>query len=147
MMGYKHDITMGAISKISLQSTEYDLHDVRITGVDTTPTANSGNVVTSGGVKTALDNASATVSQANTTTESWRKVILSYQYGASGAAMTSNTNVVYGIANVEVQPSTATLKATTLRSSGNNLYIGSASNSQCHQQYDSTNKCLKFIFD
>ena len=34
-----------------------------------------------------------------------------------------------------------------LRLSANNLYIGSASNSQCHQQYDSTNKCLKFIFD
>ena len=28
-----------------------------------------------------------------------------------------------------------------------NVYIGSASGSQCIQQYDSTNKCLKFIFD
>jgi len=29
----------------------------------------------------------------------------------------------------------------------NDLYIGSASTVQCHQQYDNTNKCLKFIFD
>lgn len=34
-----------------------------------------------------------------------------------------------------------------IRAKGNDLYIGSASNSQCHQQYDATNKCLKFIFD
>jgi hypothetical protein len=30
---------------------------------------------------------------------------------------------------------------------GNNVYIGSTSGSQCHMQYDDTNKCLKFIFD
>lgn len=34
-----------------------------------------------------------------------------------------------------------------IRVSGNDLYIGSASGSQCHQQYDATNKVLKFIFD
>ena len=27
------------------------------------------------------------------------------------------------------------------------VYIGSATTSQCHQQYDATNKCLNFIFD
>ena len=34
-----------------------------------------------------------------------------------------------------------------IRASGNNIYVGSTSGSQCHQQYDTTNKCLKFIFD
>ena len=34
-----------------------------------------------------------------------------------------------------------------LRTSAGNVYVGSASGSQCHQQYDATNKCLKFIFD
>ena len=34
-----------------------------------------------------------------------------------------------------------------VRAKGNDIYIGSASGSQCHQQYDSTNKVLKFIFD
>lgn len=43
--------------------------------------------------------------------------------------------------------STQTLVAKTARVTDNDLYIGSASASQCHQQYDATNKCLKFIFD
>ena len=43
--------------------------------------------------------------------------------------------------------STQTLVAKTARVTDNDFYIGSASASQCHQQYDATNKCLKFIFD
>ena len=37
--------------------------------------------------------------------------------------------------------------ATYIRAVGGNVYVGSATNSQCHLQYDDTNKCLKFIFD
>ena len=93
-------------------------------------------------------NTDTKVNQSSTTTSNWRKIILSYQDSATAeAAVATNTNVVYGAVGVEVQPSTGTLKATVLRSAGNNLYIGSASSSQCHQQYDTTNKCLKFIFD
>ena len=139
---------MSTANKIKLpDSTIIDLHDVRIPGVDTTPTANSTNVVTSGGIKTAVDSANTHVSQTETTTGNWRKVILSYQSGSAGAAVTSNTNVVYDAVGIEAQPSTGTLKSTIVRSSGGNVYVGSASGSQCHQQYDSTNKCLKFIFD
>lgn len=36
---------------------------------------------------------------------------------------------------------------TYLRSSGNDLYLGSGTGSQGHIQYDSTNECIKFIFD
>lgn len=121
-----------------------------------TQTANGGapsssNKVTNGyiqldGNKVGIGT-DANVSQSSTTTASWRKVILSYQSGSEGAAVSSNTNVVYGAVGIEAQPSTGTLKATVLRASGNNLYVGSAANSQCHQQYDTTNKCLKFIFD
>lgn len=35
----------------------------------------------------------------------------------------------------------------TARIYDNNVYIGSGTNNQCHEQYDTTNKCLKFIFD
>ena len=44
-----------AISKVKLpNNTTEDIHDVRITGVDNTPTSGSTNVVTSGGIYTAL---------------------------------------------------------------------------------------------
>lgn len=46
-----------AIKKIKVGGTSYDINDPRITGVDTTPTSSSGNVITSGGVYTALQNA------------------------------------------------------------------------------------------
>ena len=36
---------------------------------------------------------------------------------------------------------------TFIRSSGNSVYLGSGSGSQGHIQYDSTNECIKFIFD
>lgn len=46
------------------------------------------------------------------------------------------------------------VKATTyleagsyVRAKGNDVYIGSASGSQCHLQYNNTNKCLMFKFD
>lgn len=39
------------------------------------------------------------------------------------------------------------LTSKTARIYDNNVYIGSGTNNQCHEQYDTTNKCLKFIFD
>ena len=65
------------------------------------------------------------VSQSATTTSDYRKIVLSYQNGAAGAAVTSNTNVVYVTANAEVQPSTGnirsagTVSAANLSASGN----------------------------
>lgn len=121
-----------------------------------TKTANGGapsssNKVTDGylqldGNKIGVGTDSA-VTQSSSSTDNWRKVILGYQNGAAGAAVTTVTNQVYACVGVEVQTSSGTLKATVLRAAGNNLYVGSAANSQCHQQYDATNKCLKFIFD
>lgn len=110
-------------------------------GVPSACTYSLGASVPSGAVFT-----DSKVSQSATTTSNWRKVILSYQDSSSqGASVSSNINVVYGCAEVEVQPSTGTLRADNLRAG--NVYVGSASGSQCHQQYDATNKCLKFIFD
>ena len=44
-----------AVKKLKLpDNSSQDIHDARITGVDSTPTASSTNVVTSGGVATAL---------------------------------------------------------------------------------------------
>lgn len=44
-----------AISKVKLpNNTTQEVHDYRITGVDSSPIANSANVITSGGVYSAL---------------------------------------------------------------------------------------------
>ena len=49
-----------AISKIKLpDNSTQDIHDSRVLGVDSTPTANSSNLVTSGGVYQALQGAGA----------------------------------------------------------------------------------------
>lgn len=49
---------MADINKVKLPSgSEYNLKDSRIPGVDSTPTSGSGNVVTSGGIYTAINNA------------------------------------------------------------------------------------------
>lgn len=43
--------------------------------------------------------------------------------------------------------SASTVAGTYLKSVAGDVYVGNTSGSRCHQQYDSTNKCLKFIFD
>ena len=60
---------MSSINKIKLPNgTTYDVNDVRIPGVDTTPTSGSGNVVTSGGVYTSLSGKAPLASPAFTGT-------------------------------------------------------------------------------
>lgn len=50
-----------AIKKVKLpNNTVVDINDARIPGIDSSPTANSTNLVTSGGVKAALTNGSVT---------------------------------------------------------------------------------------
>ena len=66
-----------------------------------------------------------------------------YLIGATSQAANPQT---YSNSNLYLD-NTQTLVMKDARVSDNDLYIGSASNSQCHQQYDATNKCLKFIFD
>lgn len=44
------------IDKIKLpDNSTQDIHDKRVSGIDSTPTSGSGNLVTSGGVKMAVD--------------------------------------------------------------------------------------------
>lgn len=64
---------------------------------------------------TVLDtnaNTDTKVTQSNTTTANWRKVVLSAQYdSAAGTATTTTTDQVYVTPNIEVQASTGTLRA------------------------------------
>ena len=52
-----------AVKKLKLpDNSSQDIHDARITGVDSAPTASSTNVVTSGGVATAIENLASAIS-------------------------------------------------------------------------------------
>ena len=59
---------MPNLNKIKLpDNTVLDINDARIPGVDSTPTQSSTNVVTSGGVYSAIDAAGIKASVANRT--------------------------------------------------------------------------------
>ena len=61
------------------------------------------------------------VTQSNTTTSDWRKVVLGAQHDASGAtAVTPQYTQVYVNSNLEYKPSTGTLRANTLTANGAN---------------------------
>lgn len=66
-----------------------------------------------GGTKAVSDfsTSDTKVTQSDTTTANWRKVVLSYQNSSTeGTATTSNTNQVYVTPNIEVQPSTGNVR-------------------------------------
>ena len=77
----------------------------------------------------ADNNTDTLVLQGNTTTSSWRKILLSYPtYAAATTAVTSSTNQVYQNANISVQPSTGTLYATKFQGDGSLLTSVNGSN-------------------
>ena len=117
------------------------------------------------GTTKSLTNTDSNVYQSETTTDNWRKLVLSTQYGSSAAAISAQTGQVYINANIECQPSTGTLKSTNLQatstvsagttvtaatsvtSTAGDFYVGGTSGSRCHIKMDTANKCIKFIFD
>ena len=66
---------------------------------------------------------------------------------ASGSIVNNAVAYSYYSDLIMANPTTGDVVSNTFRAKGNDVYIGSSTNSQCHQQYDATNKCLKFIFD
>jgi len=100
----------------------------------------SGTVILNGN---CTGYASGGVPQNNTTTGSWRKVLLTGgdAYAASNTAVTNRTDVLYQAVGVAVQPSTGTLVANNLTAAagflkvtnnGNTVTIGSNNSSWCH---------------
>ena len=77
-------------------------------------TRNDYILLAGGGTKAVSDfsTTDTKVTQSNTTTANWRKVVLSAQYdSAAGTATTATTDQVYVTPNIEVQASTGTLRA------------------------------------
>ncbi len=102
---------------------------------------NGTNVASATPIQTIIN--AKTVGQNSSTANSTYNVLLKYS-----ANNTNETNTVNYSSKLNYNPSTGMLSNTgDIRVGNGNLYIGSASESQCHQEYDATNKCLKFIFD
>lgn len=81
-----------------------------------------------------------------------RLMITANNTNAASGSITNNTvSYAYYTDKIMANPSTGEIVATSVRASGttaaDGVFVGSASGSQCHQQYDATNQCLKFIFD
>lgn len=89
---------MSSINKIKLPNgTTYDVNDVRIPGIDSTPTSGSSNVVTSGGIYTGLSgkaDKSATVS--TVTYDTTNKKITKTINGTTTDVVTASTLVTDG---------------------------------------------------
>lgn len=85
------------------------------------------------------------VSTSNTV---YRRLLLTYNStaAASGTITADAENIAYYSNSIMANPGTGEILATKVRATSD-LYVGSATTSQCHQQYDATNKCLKFLFD
>lgn len=82
---------MADVSKIKLpDSSEYNIKDYRIPGVDTTPTSGSDNVVTSGGVYEAIiEDEIATASALNDLNDRIETVENNLEFGDNGEVYAS----------------------------------------------------------
>lgn len=86
-----------AIKKIKINGTSVDVHDVRILGIDSTPTASSTNVVESGGVytelSTKLDYVSGDVGEDYDTTELDNRVAYTSQTKTTAQKAAARGNI------------------------------------------------------
>ena len=89
------------------------------------------------------------VKQVKSTANVFGRLLITSKNTPSSSSSIDNNFVDYAYYSnsIMANPSTGEVVASILRAKGNDVYVGSASGSQCHQQYDATNKCLKFIFD
>lgn len=77
----------------------------------------------------ANPNTDANVYQSNSTTANWRKIVLSYQNDETvDTAISAATNQVYVNRYVQVQPSTGTIKAPIVQTTGNLIVAPPADN-------------------
>lgn len=105
-----------AIKKVKLpNNTVVDINDARIPGVDSTPTSGSTNVVTSGGVKTALDEATVTES----TVSGWgftknTGTLTGVKFNGTSASVSNGVASI--TATIPAAPGTLNTTATTAQS-------------------------------
>lgn len=105
----------------------------------------STNTITLGSNSLVTDK----VKQANSTLNVFGRLLITAENTPAASSSITNNTVAYAYYTNKIManPSSGEVVASILRAKENDVYVGSASGSQCHQQYDATNKCLKFIFD
>lgn len=128
--------------------------------IDTVPISGSSNPITSGGVYDAIQeipeqvnadwNATSGPAQIlnkpdiNPTNPSNNQVLI---YSSSNSQWV-NSSLYWADLPIQIASNKTTSPTFgDVRVSENDLYIGASTASQCHQQYDASLQCLKFIFD
>lgn len=121
---------MADVSKIKLPSgSEYNIKDARITGVDSSPTSGSTNVVTSDGIYNAISGFSTTDTK-NTTgsTDTSSKIFLVGATTQAANPQTYSDNEVYATSGVLTTKS---------------VQVGGTA---ATMQYNSTDQSIEFVF-
>ena len=126
------------------------------------------------GTTKSLTNTDTKVTQIVTTSNNtdYRPVILGESSNDQTNSFSNTTSSVYAAANVYIRPDNGNLytkgslnasttvssgtsvsagttvtAATSITSTAGDFYVGGTSGSRCHIKMDTTNKCIKFIFD
>lgn len=112
---------MADVSKIKLPNNQdVNIKDYRISGVDTTPTSGSGNIITSGGVYNSLNTTGAT--------DTSNKIYLVGAPEQTARPQTYSDNEVYTTSGVLTTKS---------------VQVGGTA---ATMQYNSTDQSIEFIF-
>lgn len=114
----------------------------------------SGYVLTTNGTTSYWaqgggSNTDEKVKQTKSTANVFGRLLITSKNTSSASGTITNNFIDYSYYSdsIMANPYTGEVVVVDLRATGNDVYVGSTSGSQCHQQYDNTNKCLKFIFD
>ena len=132
-------LNLASVTTSATTSTAAPAHGATFTAIDGITTDSYGRV-TNINTKTvtlpADSNTDTKVNQSASTTENWRKVLLHHGTAAtSTAAVTTETDVVYGAVGIAAQPSTGTLRATVYNVADKVSLV-----------FNSTTNALDFVF-
>ena len=132
-------LNLASVTTSATTSTAAPAHGATFTAIDGITTDSYGRV-TNINTKTvtlpADNNTDTKVNQSASTTENWRKVLLHHGTAAtSTAAVTTETDVVYGAVGIAAQPSTGTLRATVYNVADKVSLV-----------FNSTTNALDFVF-
>ena len=126
----------------------------------------SGNTININGTSTTWTDTKVTQTISTSNNTDYRPVILGNSSNGSTNSFSTTTSSVLAAVNVYIKPDNGNLytkgslnasttvsagssvtAATSVTSTAGDFYVGGTSGSRCHIKMDTTNKCIKFIFD
>lgn len=157
---------------VGLYITQSSLKFNRFTLLHSGNSSVSGNTISINGTSTTWTDTKVTQTVTTSGNTDYRPVILGYSSNGSTNSFSTTTSSVYAAANVYIKPNNGNLytkgslnasttvtagttitagttvtAATSVTSTSGDFYVGGTSGSRCHIKMDTTNKCIKFIFD